>query len=1182
MIYRCCSENRKNAILENPTSLVATPSVNAAGAGYAAGDVLTVAQPGSSGAAQVTVTGVAAGGGVTAVSLTANGTGYSTASGVATAGGSGSGCTLDLTGTPNGIDYLEVLDSDASPLNSPPQRTLLVHCLLPLPSALTRDNVQIAGGESVTGVAVDWVAVASAPPPALTNALEQTFFASLPDAANVLIVRTSIRGDFSPYVLRLVRDAATASESPFTVTEVCAGFDPQLAEVTFSFKVECGPDFDCAPQAAVCPPAAPAPPLINYLAKDYGTFRSVVLDRMSQLLPDWKATSEADSGIALAELIAYVGDRLSYQQDAIATEAYIDTARSRISLRRHALLVDYHVHDGCNARAWVQVQVSGNAGDKVFLDRKVTRFYTYASGMPSTPKVDASNEEAAILGGTQVFEPMWDQILYSEHNQMSFYTWGDASCCLPRGATEATLRGSYPKLQPGDVLIFQEMVGPKTGNPADADIRHRCAVRLTKVTTVDGAGRPLVDPLFEEGTGLPIRDPAQTPAPVTEIQWSAEDALPFPVCISSTYVDSDGATHVLTDVSVVFGNVVLADHGLSLTGVDLGTVPEPTLFSAPDPGADPCSNAAAVPRPVRFRPQVPDLPLTQAVPFTESPMTGLANPQTTGVVKLPVADPVSLKNAEKFSCLTLQATNPAGWPQSFGVIVSANSGTPVNLDLSVVFDSAGGSSGIQKLVVVETFTNLSLDSTDPNYVVTQINGVSSLIEVPASYAPPGAPPAGLPGKPTLLSNSGPVTLQDSGSNPFLTLQAANATLWPALFGVTAQPNSNPAYFDLTVVYDPASGGAGVALPVVLESFPGLSLEGAASAVNGNSTLITIESFAGTADATLSAHSLMHFDPSLAVPSIRLRGVAPSTTSLWSPRPDLLESGESDLVFVVEVESDGTATLRFGDDTNGRTPEAGTSFLADYRIGNGVAGNVGADSLIYFAGDDIEKCRNPLPGTGGADPETNEQIRRRAPQAFLTQERAVIMADYQTVAEQHPQVNRAVAQPRWTGSWYTVFLAIEPQGAATVTPVLGSAVKKNVERYHLAGQDLELDDPRYLSLEIELEVCVDPGYFQEDVRQTLEEVLGSSVSPAGVKGLFHPDNFTFGQTVYLSPIYAAARAVAGVLAVRAVRFQPQGVNATTEYLDAGEIEIAPLQIARLANDRNYPDHGRLSLSLEGGK
>src|SRR6202035_626537 len=141
------------------------------------------------------------------------------------------------------------------------------------------------------------------------------------------------------------------------------------------------------------------------------------------------------------------------------------------------------------------------------------------------------------------------------------------------------------------------------------------------------------------------------------------------------------------------------------------------------------------------------------------------------------------------------------------------------------------------------------------------------------------------------------------------------------------------------------------------------------------------------------------------------------------------AGESDLIFVVEVESDGTATLRFGDNTNGRVPETGTHFLATYRVGNGTAGNVGADSLTYFAGDPrIQKCRNPLPAAGGAHPETNDQIRRCAPQAFLTQERAVIMADYAAVAEQNSQVDQAVANLRWTGSWYTVFLAVEPQRA----------------------------------------------------------------------------------------------------------------------------------------------------------
>ena len=60
----------------------------------------------------------------------------------------------------------------------------------------------------------------------------------------------------------------------------------------------------------------------------------------------------------MIEMLAYAADHLSYQQDAVSTEAYLGTARSRISLRRHARLVDYPISEGCNARTLVCVTVA--------------------------------------------------------------------------------------------------------------------------------------------------------------------------------------------------------------------------------------------------------------------------------------------------------------------------------------------------------------------------------------------------------------------------------------------------------------------------------------------------------------------------------------------------------------------------------------------------------------------------------------------------------------------------------------------------------------------------------------------------------------------------------------------------------------------------------------------------------
>ena len=70
-------------------------------------------------------------------------------------------------------------------------------------------------------------------------------------------------------------------------------------------------------------------------------------------------------------------------------------------------------------------------------------------------------------------------------------------------------------------------------------------------------------------------------------------------------------------------------------------------------------------------------------------------------------------------------------------------------------------------------------------------------------------------------------------------------------------------------------------------------------------------------------------------------------------------------------------------------------------------------------------------------------------------------------------------------------------------------------------------------------------------------------------------------MYLSPVYAAVRKIAGVTSVVATVFQPQGPP-TALYLSGGEIPLGPFQIARLDNDRSLPDHGKLTLLMQGGK
>ena len=831
----------------------------------------------------------------------------------------------------NGIDYLEVGLPEADALaQDMQQRTLLLRMLKVEPWGLAAANVQIEGGVRVVGIGVEWALRASEAGAAFAAGQitedERDAMLALPEPDHVLVMRTNAAGDFSPYRLRLVT-SSTNVDPP-------AGFDPILSQVVFSFKVDCPSQFDCEVEE-LCPPEGEETPVIDYLARDYASFRRLMLDRLAVTMPDWQERNPADLGIAVVEVLAYAADYLSYYQDAVATEAYLGTARRRVSMRRHARLLDYAMHDGCNARTWVHVQVSGPS---IFLPQG-SQLLTSVTGYATRIDPDTPDYSQVLSQRPAVFETMHDAELDQALNRIEFYTWGEADCCLPQGATKATLAGDLAgKLEAGDVLVFVEERGPQSGKAADADLSHRHAVRLTRVTEKqDVLGGQFLD------------SPSSKPVPVTEIEWMAADALPFPLCVSLVETPKEERKEgdpEMQPVSAALGNIVLADHGR--------TVEDEALAAVPESG--------------RYRPR---------------------------------------------------------------------------LQLSEI-------------------THCSACQRDPDR----------------------ASPADVYGQ-----------------------QAASELL----------------------VQDPRA-----ALPAAT-----LTLTGD--------------------DAT------------------------------WRPQRDLLGSDRFAAEFVAEMEEDGRASLRFGDGVFGRRPAAGASLQATYRIGNGRSGNVGAGALAHVVTDvgGIDAISNPLPSQGGIDPEAIEEVRQYAPQAFRTQERAVTEADYAEVAQRHPQVQRAEATRRWTGSWHTMFLTVDRIGGLAVDDGFEAELRLFLERYRLAGQDLEIDGPRFVPLDIAFTVCVEPGYFRSDVLEALLEAFSNQTLPDGRRGFFHPDNFTFGQPVYLSRFVAAAMQVPGVRWVNTDygigspnRFQRWGEPPHGEF-SLGWIDIARLEIARLDNDPSAPENGKIEFFMEGG-
>jgi hypothetical protein len=810
----------------------------------------------------------------------------------------------------NGIDFLEVVDSDATN-PSDRQRVLHINFLrTPAPAGLTPANVQITGGDRISGIVADGVSYAS----------------------DVLVVHVNTPGDFSTYTFRLVK----TDQKGQPLDAPPDGIDPQLSMVTFSFKVECPSDFDCR-QTPVCQVVPPTQPEISYLAKDFASFRQLMLDRMAVLVPAWQERHTADLGIALVELLAYVGDYLSYRQDAVATEAYLGTARRRVSIRRHARLVDYFLHNGSNARVWVQVQVSS---DQVPLP-KGTQLFSRLTNQPVFIVPGSALYSKALNAQPVVFETQQDAVFFKAHNQIKFYTWGDQRCSLPKGTTSATLLGSYPHLSAGSVLIFEEVLGAVTGQPQDADPSRRCAVRLTTVI-------PNTDPLGGEFS----QPPNTTPVDVTEITWALDDALPFPFCLS-TQVSGTGGPQEIPDVSVARGNVVLADHGLTVASEDLGAVPASTLFQVSAMTGTPCQQSAPTPIPPRYYPSLQQKPLT---------------------------------------CASL-------------------------------YDNAASANATQNLSPQNALPQLSLSAVD---------------------------------------------------------------------------------------------------------------------VEGRKTT-------------------------------------------WRPQQDLLSSGTESLDFVVETESDGTAYLRFGDGQNGFHPLPGTTFTATYRTGNGTRGNVAAEAIAHVVAAEpaVIGVRNPLPGVGGVEMENLEDARRNAPFAFRTQERAVTPDDYVKLALRNPQVRQAAATFRWTGSWYTVFLTVDRVAGLPVDDAFRAEIDQQMETFRVEGYDLVINAPRFVPLEIEMIVLVQCDYFRSDVEAALLQIFSSGILPDGKPAIFNPLNFGFGQRVYISPLYAAAQAVAGVASTQITTFQRQG-DPRTNAANASSLQVDRLEVPLLDNDPNFPERGVFRLNLEGGK
>ena len=322
------------------------------------------------------------------------------------------------------------------------------------------------------------------------------------DGRRVLRIVTARPGDFSRYRLR--------------IHDTTGRLDPYFNDLDFSFKANCPSQLDCAPPPHECAPEAAVDFPVNYLARDFHSFRQALIDFASERHPEWKDRLEADQGMMLLEVMSALGDEFAYYQDRIAREGSLETATQRRSLRRRARLVDYQVHDGLGPTTW--------------LDFTVTADGAIAAGTPIWMTADASEPDPAkrrdasravfevghglIDGHATHLTPAAVFPLRVGANELSPYAWDENETCLPAGSTSLFLTGHHAADLPLEDFTDPDVPGKWVllrTRPTDASIPARAwRVRLIRV-------EDRLDPLFNPPAGQAI----------TYLEWEAAQATPY-------------------------------------------------------------------------------------------------------------------------------------------------------------------------------------------------------------------------------------------------------------------------------------------------------------------------------------------------------------------------------------------------------------------------------------------------------------------------------------------------------------------------------------------------------------------------------------------------------------------------------------------------------------------------------
>jgi predicted phage baseplate assembly protein len=276
---------------------------------------------------------------------------------------------------------------------------------------------------------------------------------------------------------------------------------------------------------------------------------------------------------------------------------------------------------------------------------------------------------------------------------------------------------------------------------------------------------------------------------------------------------------------------------------------------------------------------------------------------------------------------------------------------------------------------------------------------------------------------------------------------------------------------------------------------------------------------------------------------------------WKETQDFFGASPADQVYALDRT---TGLIRFGDGAHGAIPIANVNrannnvVARTYRFGGGKQGNVGAGKLTTLpssvSGIDANKVTNLFAAFGGANEETLDAAKLRAPRAIKSRCRAVTKEDFEYLAMQASSVARAYAMPLA----HPGFPGVQVPGAVTViivpdsddqNPTPSSGMLRTVCAYlnprRLLTTELFVIAPTYELVSAHAEVIVRNTADLAQVKTAIEAALLTYFHP--LRGGDDGQGWPFGGTIFFSRVYQQILQIDGVDRIEQVLITLDGLT-----------------------------------------